>query len=318
MLISVYLLPVWWRSLARSADTLETAAAPSSLYSAGLWRAGLSATRWLPPGFCRGTSRALAAIYWAFAARRRRIVIENLLPPLNGDRAAAKRKAREMVRQFALKIADLWRYESGQPIDDLFGEWTGWEHFKAAQEQKRGILLLTPHLGNWEFGGPLLTKRGVKLQVITLVEPGNGLTELRRASRARWDIETLVIGEDVFAFVEIIRRLEAGATIALLIDRPPRASQIEVELFGRPFAASVAAAELARASGCVLLPVYLPHTGNGYAAHILPDIPYDRRALRQPEERRRLSQRIINTFEPAIREHLDQWYHFVPIWNHKP
>ena len=157
----------------------------------------------------------------------------------------------------------------------------------------------------------------MKLQVITLTEPGNGLTELRQASRARWDIETLVIGEDPFAFVEIIRRLEAGATVALLVDRPPAASQITVELFGRPFAASVAVAELARASGCVVLPVYLPHTGRGYAAHILPAIPYDRRALRSPEERRKLAQQIINIFAPAIREHLDQWYHFVPLWDRR-
>src|SRR4029077_20302242 len=129
--------------------------------------------------------------------------------------------------------------------------------------EKRGILLVTPHLGNWEFGGPLLTKRGVKLQVITLAEPGNGLTELRQASRAKWGIETLVIGEDPFAFVEIIRRLEGGATVALLVDRPPETSAVTVELFGRPFSASIAAAELARASGCVLLPVYLPRNDDG-------------------------------------------------------
>ena len=211
-------------------------------------------------------------------------------------------------------MADLWRYESGLSIEHLFGEWSGWEHFAQAQAQKRGILLLTPHLGNWEFGGPLLTQRGVNLQVITLAEPGNGFTELRQASRARWDIDTLVVGEDPFAFVEIIRRLEAGATVALLMDRPPAASKVQVELFGRPFDASIAAAELARASGCVLLPVYLPHTSHGYAAHILPIIPYDRAALRQREARRQLTQEIVRAFENPIRDHLDQWYHFVPIW----
>jgi KDO2-lipid IV(A) lauroyltransferase len=241
-------------------------------------------------------------------------VIQNLLPPLHGDRPAAERKARELIDQFALKIADLWRYESGLPIDHLFGEFTGWEHFAAAHAQKRGILVLTPHLGNWEFGGPLLTKRGVNLQVITLAEPGNGFTELRRASRARWDIETLVIGEDPFAVLEIIRRLEAGATVALLMDRPPTASSVTIELFGRPFEASIAAAELARASGCILLPVYLPHTAHGYAAHILPPIPYDRPSLRQRDARQKLTQQIMRAFEAPIREHLDQWYHFVPIW----
>ena len=73
-------------------------------------------------------------------------------------------------------------------------------------------------------------------------------------------------------------------------------------------------AELARASGCVLLPVYLPRLNNGYAAHILPEIPYDRPALRSLEARQRLTQEIMTAFEQPIREHLDQWYHFVPVW----
>ena len=137
---------------------------------------------------------------------------------------------------------------------------------------------------------------------------------MRRASRARWGVETLVIGRDPFAFVEIIRRLESGATVALLVDRPPEAGAVAVELFGRKFAASVAAAELARASGCVLLPVYLPRADRGYAAHILPEIPYDRPSLRNRESRIEFTQRIMGAFEPALRLYLNQWYHFVPVW----
>ncbi len=315
MLISVYLLPIWWRSVVGAVPA--TPAAPSWFYRCGIWRLGLAFARLAPAATCMGISRAAAAVYWRFASHRREVVIQNLLPVLNGDRSAAERQSRALLNNFAVKLADLWRYESGMPVENLFGEMTGWEYFQAARAQKRGILVVTPHLGNWEFGGPLLTRRGVQLHVVTLTEPGKGFTELRRASRARWDIETLVIGEDPFAFVEIIRRLEAGATVALLIDRPPATSSVTVELFGRPFAASIAAAELARASGCVLLPVYLPHTSSGYAAHMLPAIPYERPALRDREARRQLTQQIIRAFEPAIRQYVDQWYHFVPVWpNH--
>ena len=317
MLVSVFLLPLWWRATAgRNTKALKKtrSTGPSALYRSELWRLGFFLVRRLPPGFCARLSRWLAGIYWGFAAHRREIVMQNLLPVLGGDRRLASKKGRELIRNFSLKVADLWRFESGMPVENLFGEWSGWEHFSAAQAQKRGILVITPHLGNWEFGGPLLTQRGVNLQVITLAEPGNKFTQMRQASRARWDIDTLVIGEDPFAFVEIIRRLEAGATVALLIDRPPLRSQVEVELFGRPFAASVAAAELARASGCVLLPVYLPLTSKGYAAHILPAISYDRAALRKRESRRQLTQEIMRAFEPAIRQYADQWYHFVPVW----
>src|SRR2546427_11307878 len=118
--------------------------------------------------------------------RRREVLIQNLLPVLNDDRRAAEDGARKLFRNFALKLTELWRYEARLPIDELFAESTGWEHFLAAQKQNRGVLLLTPHLGNWEFGGPLLAKRGYELQVLTLAEPGHGLTGLRQVARAQW------------------------------------------------------------------------------------------------------------------------------------
>lgn len=253
-------------------------------------------------------------VYWLFARHRRKVVIENLLPALGDDTAAAEKVARAMFQQFGLKLVDLWRYEAGLPIDGLFGETSGWEHFVAARERGRGILLVTPHLGNWEFGGPFMSRKGIALQVISLPEPGQGFTELRRASRARWKIETLVIGDDPFAFLDIIRRLEAGATVALLVDRPPPATAVTVQLFGRAFSASVAAAELARASGCVVLPVYMPRVQGKYEAHVLPAITYERASLRERAARQEFTQKVMDAFAPLIQQHLDQWYHFVPVW----
>jgi len=159
-----------------------------------------------------------------------------------------------------------------------------------------------------------LTERGLDFHVITLQEPGERLTDFRREARARWRVKTVVIGNDPFGFVEIIRLLESGATIALLMDRPLPANSTLVQLFGRPFPASVAAAELARASGCALLPGYVIRDGSSYTAHLLPQITYDRPALRDRAARQALTQRIMTAFEPVIQLHPDQWYHFVPIW----
>ena len=131
---------------------------------------------------------------------------------------------------------------------------------------------------------------------------------------AQRGVETLVVGEDAFAFIEIIRRLQAGATVALLLDRPPPSTAVTVELFGRPFCASIAAAELARASGCALLPTYVVRHAGGYSAGLLPEIIYDRAALGDRAARINLTREILRAFEPAIQQHVDQWYHFVPVW----
>ncbi len=320
MLLAIFLLPIWWRQVesGRTAgDHPKPGSAPStpsSLYRSEFWRLGLLLVRVLPAGICLALSRVLLGLYYRLARHRREAVIQNLLPAHNNDETAARSIAKSVFQNFGRKLTDLWRFESGQSIDHLFGETSGWEHFEQARAEKRGVLILTPHLGNWEFGGPLLTARGFKLQVLTLAEPGEEFTRLRQQSRARWNIETLVVRDNPLAFVEVIRRLEEGAAVALLIDRPPPATAVTVKLFGQDFQASVAGAELARASGCILLPVYLPRNGNRYEAHILPPIPYDRPALRDRNARQELTQRIMNAFEPKIRQHLDQWYHFVPIW----
>jgi lauroyl/myristoyl acyltransferase len=287
---------------------------PSSFYRAWLWRLGKGAVRILPLGVLRQFCLLIAEVYYRVHAERRWVVIHNLLPAVAGDEAAARRAAHALFQQFAVKMMELWRFESGTAVFSWFTAGIDWKILEEAHRRGKGVLLVTPHLGNWEIGGALLAQRGYPLLVLTQAEPGEGLTEMRQAARARWKIETLVIGGDGFQFIEVIKRLEAGAVVALLVDRPPDAKAVTVELFGRPFRASIAAAELARASGCALLGVTVVRQGNGYAARILPEFQYDRQALGNREMRRQLIQQIVSAFEPEIRQHADQWFHFVPIW----
>lgn len=296
-------------SLAPSAE-----AGPSLFYQARLWKLGLAVARALPLPACLAIGAIAGGVYGMFHRSRRAIVIANLRPLLDNDPVATERAARRLFRNFGGKLADLMRFEAGVPAKSRFVGFHHWERFEAAHRRGKGVLLLTPHLGNWEIGGPLLVERGVNLLVVTQAEPGEDLTELRRAARQRWGVETLVIGRDPFAFIDIIRRLQEGATVAMLVDRPPVPSRVEVEFAGRPFFASLAPAELARASGCALIGVHVVAQAGGYAADVLPEFTYDRRELGEREARRALTGRIMRAFEPIIRAHADQWYHFVPIW----
>jgi len=310
MLISVYLLPTWWRILCAN----QIPARPSSFYSARLWLLGFHLAHFLPLAASESIARSCAAIYWFFARRRRDVVEGNLLPPMNGDRLAARRAAQKLVSNFAVKVVDLWQYEGGAPMNRLVKSWRGWEIIETAQARGRGVLFVTPHLGNWELGGAFLVQRGCKLLVLTQAEPDEELTAVREAARARLGVDTLVVGQDAFAFVEVIKRLQAGENVALLVDRPPPATAVNVELFGRPFPASIAAAELARASGCAIVPVVIVRQADGYSAQVLPEITYERSQIGSREGRIRLTQEILRAFEPIIRQHVEQWYHFVPVW----
>jgi len=332
MIISVFLLPAWWVWLNQKAkgerlnakgnpksevrpSTLDSRpSTPSAFYRAGLWRFGLAVVRILPVGLVKGFSVIVAEFYFLFRRQRREVVVQNFLPAFAGDRAAAEKAAHRLHRKFALKLVDLWRVEGGVPVQNWLTNSGELEIIRTAQQRGCGILFITLHLGNWEHGGLLLNQLGIPLTVLTQAEPDDGLTDLRIALRRRCGVETLIIGQDSFAFVEVIKRLQAGAALAISLDRPPAKGGVPVELFGRPFEAPVAAAELARASGCVLIGVTIVRRRAGYAVKVLPEFAYDRKALGDREVRRELTRQILRAFEPQIRQDIDQWYQFVPIW----
>jgi KDO2-lipid IV(A) lauroyltransferase len=314
--VSTLLLPQWWLCWhgAGVGPVPTGPGKPSKLYGAWGWRMGCGLARTLPRGLLVGVARVVAMSYRRMKPERFEVVVGNLLPWVGDDAGRARSKARENFDEFGVKLVDLWRYEAGVEGAGAVEPASGWEAFHAAVGSGRGVLLVTPHLGQWELGGPLLVRMGVRPLVLSAVEPGSDLTGMRAGARSRHGVETLVVGEDPFAFVEVIRRLLDGGVVALLVDRPPAGSGVTVELAGRPFEVSAAAAELARATGCVVLPVYVVREEGRYQAHALPAVEYDRASLGSREARRGFAGRILRVFEPAIRQFPEQWFHFVPMW----
>ncbi len=309
--ISIFLLPFWWKQRAGAAPMPSR---PPGFYNAALWRLGLFAARVAPRSALAPLARFGAWVYWQSEKTRRETVINNIMPAVDGNRAKAEAAARRLFLNFGDKLVDLFRCEAGCPAEALIEQLVNASIVLDAGNRRNGLLLVTPHLGNWEFGGYVLAARNITLHVITLAEPGGDLTEVRAQARLRNGIQTIVIGEDPFAFVEIIKLLHEGAVMALLLDRPTPANATTVELFGRPFRAALAAADLARASGCAIVPVFILRSEQGYRIDLQPPLPYDRAALGDRAARQQLTQEIFRVFEPFIRAHPDQWYHFIPIW----
>lgn len=318
LLIALVLLPRWWLTLhARDAamagsGVVAEAGAASQFYGALPWKAACGIARMVPRGLLVAVAKGVAAFYGILRPERLAVVVANLRPIVGSDAARLDAHARANLSAFATKLVDLWRQEAGVPVEvEAAG---GWESYHSAIGAGRGVLLVTPHLGNWEAGGSLLAGFGVKPLVLTAPEPGSEFTEIRAQARARQGVETLVVGADPFAFVQVIRRLQEGGVVALLLDRPMPGTGVEVEFLGGRLLASPAAAELARATGATILPVYVVEEGGRYRAYALPPVSYEQVQLGNREERRALTGRILRVFEPAVRQFPSQWFHFVPVW----
>jgi lauroyl/myristoyl acyltransferase len=289
-------------------------AGPSSFYRGGVWKFALAASRTMPTPAANLLAITAVHAYRFAQPKRRRIIFENLLPVFKDDPRGTGQATTRLYSRFATKLVDLFRFEAGVSMYDRFTLLHNWEAFAKPFARGNGVLMVTPHLGNWEIGSELMVRKGVKFFAVTQPEPGSDFTAIRARARAQRGIETIVVGQDAFSVLEIIKRLQEGAAVAMLIDRPFGASGVEVDLFGRKYCASIAAAELARASGCAIVGGCIVEENGGYAARFMPEFEYDRRALGNREGRRELTQRLMSAFEPMIRVYADQWYQFVPVW----
>jgi len=158
-----------------------------------------------------------------------------------------RRVARASYAHFGREAAVMLRADTWPR--DLVLERTrteGFEAFRAAADEGRGVVLLTGHLGNWEMGGAAIAARGVPLDVV-----GKGMTnrlfqEELFATRARLGMRVIEMGE---ASREALRSLGAGRVVALLGDQQAHRGGVLVPFFGRPASTARGPALFAMRSG---------------------------------------------------------------------
>ena len=189
----------------------------------------------------------------------------------------------------------------------------GIEHVTTRMGQ--GMIFVLPHLGNWEFAGPLAESLG--LRVVAVAE------NLANASIRDWFIGLRnELGIDVVLATgsrQVMRDLEAGiasgAAVALLSDRDLKGSGVGVEFFGEETTLPAGAATLALRTGAPILPVaaYFSPSG-GHHIVIRPPIPVLENAPDRSGEIARVTQRIAHELELLIAHAPEQWHLLQPNW----
>lgn len=191
---------------------------------------------------------------------------------------------------------------------------TGIEHVRAALAQERGAILATGHFGFFEFGTLFLSDLGYPVTVLTDAEPSPELTRWRAEFRRRWGAETLEVGTDSFAALEVVRLLNQGRFCAMLADRPLHGPSLRIAAPGGGIRFSTSPALFAYLADCPILPVAvrrLPQTKT-YDLITKPCIHLDR-SLPRPAALEKATRELAASLLEEFRAAPTQWYHFVPV-----
>lgn len=199
-------------------------------------------------------------------------------------------------------------------VIDMLGFRQGFEYLQQARDGGKGCLLVTGHLGFFELGGLVMAQLGFPMTALTLPEPSTALTQWRADFRARWGVETIVVGNDSFSVLEIVRSLNAGAFVASLADRPYDGNSVPIDLPHGRISFSTGPVLLALLAGCPIVPVGITRQPDGLyhieaRCHIMPRW--------QPEGKeatlRRYTEEVAAALVPLFAAYPEQWYHFAPL-----
>jgi len=186
----------------------------------------------------------------------------------------------------------------------------GWQAMEEAVAQKRGVVLVSLHLGNYDLVGQTISARGVPVMIpverIEPIELFDMLTTVRRAH----GIDVVPIEDAPRAMVRILRR---GGVVAIQGDRHVAGKTACIPFFGRETRMSTTPASMARRWKLPVVIAVGVRKGHGRFDGFVIPVPM---SFAGPSESVDVenTQRITQVLEVFIAHYIDQWLMFTPMW----
>ena len=261
-----------------------------------------------------GLARLVGTLTYWLVPRIRRNTTANMAVVLNRpstDPEVRNLAMRSVIAYFEY-ILDFLRTYRMTMVDVLQQTVTieGLQHIRAFESMGRGGIMITAHFGNWELCGGLISQERPTYAVAETFQ-SQSINALFDSVRSRKNMRSIQLGN---AAREIMRTLQRGDFVALLVDRPTPGKGVQVQFFGRPVWIPQGAAVLARRTGSPLLVGgMVRHADRSYTAYSMPPILID--PDRPPAEAvQDAMQRVMWDVEKLIRKNPSQWYMFRRMW----
>jgi Kdo2-lipid IVA lauroyltransferase/acyltransferase len=249
---------------------------------------------------------------------RRSVVLSNLrraYPEASEEwiRRTAKEAYRHLGRETAATMR-LGTFSAQQVIERT--EMVGWDAFRSAVDEGRGMLLVTGHFGNWEMGAASIAVRGVPFTAVVQRQSNLRVDARLNATRHRLGVETIDRGE---ASRQVPRALRDGKVVGLVSDQDAWTSGVWVPFFGVPSSTARGPALFALRSGAPVFTIAAYRVpGELRYRVVLERVPVERSRGSVADDVVRLTADLSARLEAAIRLAPEQYFWFHKRWKTPP
>lgn len=267
---------------------------------------------WVPLPLLLGFGRIVASLVFIGWGKRRRIAMENLLRcRVAESEADARRLARESFHTFVLMVLETLVVRRRLTADN----WREFVEFKLSPEvetllldPKRGLLVASAHLGNWEVAARAVSM----LKPVFVVYRPFKNPELDRVVHAGRTGENLrLVSRNERNPMRFLEALTRGEMVALMIDQHV-GTGIPVEFFGRTAMTTPSVAMMHLTTRAPLVLAVAVRTGPlRYEVHAVGPVTAQRTGNRE-HDALALTQALTREIEQFVRRFPGQY-----MWGHR-
>jgi len=240
----------------------------------------------------------------------RELATDNVIKSLNISRKSASDIVKENFKHYGKMLAEIAHWKEIYNNFDEFFIPENIEIMENALNEKKGVIILTGHISNWEIAGMGYTKKFGKVNVIVKNIHNKYIDSLIK--NIRNTIGANLIGDSNTVF-QMMRVLRKGEPVVFVFDQhAPGRQGVFVDFFGRKAATFKVVAMLARKYNIPVIPAYSVRLDNGkFLLHV--DDPIAPVITDNLEE-----DIVVNTqnytkyIEGIVRKYPEQWF-----WVHK-
>jgi Kdo2-lipid IVA lauroyltransferase/acyltransferase len=178
-----------------------------------------------------------------------------------------------------------------------------------ALKKGKGVILLTPHFGNWEMANAALPFKGYIYKAIAREQKPYLLNRLLNKYRESHGCKIISKGMPIR---EIIKALRNNEIVGMLVDQDAGKSGIFVDFFNMPASWHRGVMELALATGARIVPGFIiRQEGAKFKLTVREPIVFPQTGSKEEKIKEGFSQ-YIKYIEEIISRHPEQW-----LWQHK-
>lgn len=259
---------------------------------------------------------SLGPVYSLLAKKQKKRGIKNAMIGLSISEAEADLLMERLFKhlgQCAMEI--LYMPNLTKDFINKHIELRGAQYLDDAIALQKGVVILTGHIGNWEWLGATLAAHGYPSTTIVKKQPNEQFTRLINEYRE-------MVGLEVFArggseMIRAAKAMKQKKILGFLADQDGGFQGLPVTFLGQESSAVLGPATFASRFDAPVVPVFASRKPEGgHIIHVLPPLYYEDTGDKE-KDLYRLTEKTVRVTESFIKEHPEEWLWFQHRWNTK-